>query len=132
MSTEVRCTECGRLKAPRTSDVPMARAGSVCMPDECEGYIKPPMAPACWPDEPVPRPSTSEHMKQLAREHPGGFMVIPAMFERWAAEITTYRDILVTIRDKSESLEYQSALYKIHRLAQAALDAKDEQCNLSS
>lgn len=51
--------------------------------------------------------TTSEHMTQLAREHPGGFVVIPAMFERWAAEMTGLQED----RDlwKGRSKDWQTA-----------------------
>lgn len=86
--------------------------------------------------------TTSEHMTQLAREHPGGFMVIPAMFERWAAEMETANNDRATmleainvlngritakddaLRKLAKDIDWNNQ-YWARQLAQAALDAKE-------
>ena len=63
--------------------------------------------------------TTSEHMQALAREHPGGFCVIPAMFERWAAEIARKDQAL---RKVIQAL----SLGKACNVALAALEGEEE------
>jgi hypothetical protein len=33
------CPQCGKPRAPLGHDVPVAKAGHYCMPDECNGYF---------------------------------------------------------------------------------------------
>lgn len=84
--------------------------------------------------------TTSEHMTQLAREHPDGFVVIPAMFERWAAQFKAMegaRDLAIDVlgREKlnRENITEESGeRFNILLHLIAALDAKEGEPDAST
>lgn len=49
--TPVKCSTCGRTKAPRGRDVAAAAGGSYCTIHDCDDYMKEPTAGHLWPNE---------------------------------------------------------------------------------